>query len=65
VGEPPKPRSVLPWVLGGCGLLLLLAIGFALAIVLLTRGGDDETFGSTCGGRDEPLAGDCVALSGS
>lgn len=35
-GEPPRKGAVLPWVLGGCGLMVLVALGFVVAILLVT-----------------------------
>lgn len=43
-GIPPKKKSPLPWILGGCGCLLVLALAIVLVVVLvvLPGGGGDR-----------------------
>lgn len=50
-GLPPKKKSPLPWILGGCGclLVLLLAIVLVVVLVVLPGGGEDE-------GDDDPTS---------
>ena len=59
-GQPPKKRGALPWILGGCGVLLLLAIIVVVAVVLVVRGsspgpGDYDRPDSSNSDYDESL----------